>query len=415
MFNNQVLVILLAQGAPESRLGKATGKRLQLLHPVRRTRLRARQLLQVLVHMRHHLQRRPGRRRVPFFRNARAALVARAAVIGGEAGLHHHRLTQTVRRQALLGNHLQHAVRRLPQQLHRGRLFLELEELQREGIRPATQQIQGLLHLANFRAAAHPPVDQHRLRIIDKKADAVLALHDEFVRASVRRDDRALPACRKLRRSHLQRVRTVGTKVEIHLGVHPVEPHLLQRLVLLLVLFRRLFFSGLGRIGSRLRLGNDHPVVKGLQAVNRPQCPVKPRTKPPHHIRHRGAVLGNGQPRQIKFRRLQPCLRLRRIKGVVNVSGHLLRILTHARSHIIVRHGAGDALRQRFSGAVAMQRLVVLVLHPFAILAMALDAQLLINHGTARLRCLGGQGRCLESASTNRRSHSQSDGIDEKH
>jgi hypothetical protein len=58
---------------------------------------------------------------------------------------------------------------------------------------------------------------------------------------------------------------------------------------------------------------------------------------------------------------------------ILNVSGG---IVTNAGAVVVVRHRPGNALRQRLHGAISLERLVVFVRHPFAVLAMARAAHL---------------------------------------
>ena len=77
-------------------------------------------------------------------------------------------------------------------------------------------------------------------------------------------------------------------------------------------------------------------------------------------------------------------------KGLVDVGRDLGRIVAHARAHIVVGHRAGDPLRQRFAAISAVQRLIVLVRHPLALLAVAIHAHLLVNRRTRMLLLLLG-------------------------
>jgi len=112
---------------------------------------------------------------------------------------------------------------------------------------------------------------------------------------------------------------------------------------------------------------------------------VEAGTKAAHEIGDRRAILLDGQSFEIEFRRMQAGLRPGRIKGLVNEGGHLGGILADARADIVIGHRAGNALGERFHRAVAVQRFVVFVRHPLALVAVALRTQFLVNR-RARVR-----------------------------
>ena len=104
-----------------------------------------------------------GRRLVPGLGDRSAALIAHAGVIGRELRGHDRDHRGTLGGERIRRDHLPAAVRRLPLQLHRGRLLLELEVVEPQWIRPPTEEECLGRSLAHRPAAADPKVDQGRL------------------------------------------------------------------------------------------------------------------------------------------------------------------------------------------------------------------------------------------------------------
>ena len=106
----------------------------------------------------------------------------------------------------------------------------------------------------------------------------------------------------------------------------------------------------------------------------------------PAPLRDRLAVLPVRQSRQSDSRRVQPRLRLQRIKRVIDIRRHRRRILPHTGLVIILRHGAPNERGQLRKRLAPIERLIVLSLDPLPLLPMALRTLSPVNHRPRVLR-----------------------------
>ena len=119
-----------------------------------------------------------------------------------------------------------------------------------------------------------------------------------------------------------------------------------------------------------------------ILALQTPLACRSPRRTPvqlPQPVRHRIPELPHRQARHFRPHRPLPRPRLRRIKRLVNVSRHRHRILAVAQFRLVLRHGFINPARQRRQRPVPIKRFLVFIIHPHALLPVALDAKLPVN------------------------------------
>ena len=383
------LLLLLGQRSAEGGFHQGEGKILQLLRAIRRAFFRAGEFVQIFHHM---LGSGDGGVRgglIPAFGNGSAALIAHAAVIRRKARAHDHEFTRTLGAQRMLRDDFRHAMRWLPPQLDGGRLLLEFEMIQPQPVGATTHQEEALLLLTHRGASAHPGIDQGIVftHVIDPQPRAVFRLEGEFIHARLRCQHAAFPGVLKLIRLHLLLVRAVGTKVECHLRIHTIK-----------LVVRALGFDAFFRCGIHRRLtglGQFRATIIALQSCFSTDGAIKsrPHAETPDQVHHRSAILRDGQSAQILVRRMTARLRCTRIKGIINVRRHLLRILSHAGALLVLRHRALDLTRQRLQREIARERIIILVLHALTLGPVALLAHLLVNDGTRMLGCVSGRSQ----------------------
>ena len=148
------------------------------------------------------------------------------------------------------------------------------------------------------------PRIENWLLTVDPQLDAVLGLDDEFIRARLGRENGAPPARGKFLRLEAFALRGTCAPVEIHRAFHTIKG-------LLFVVVAASFVPCAGEAAL---------FIEGA-------CTPE---KFPHQIRDALLVLPASESADHHPRRLVARLRVRRIEGVVNILGHLRRILAHA-------------------------------------------------------------------------------------
>ncbi len=378
------ILLLIGERTPEGGLDKDAGELAQLFRTVGRAGFGLRQLVEILHHMLGGGDGGLGDRLLPFFGNGRAALVARAAVVGGEAGVNDHQLARARAARGTRGQQLPHAVRRPPPQLKGGGCLLEFEMLQQELVGAPSDEEDAFFLLAHLRPCAYPAVNE-RVRlvvVIDPETEAVFRLHRKLMHPCLARNDAAFKAALELLR--LQRLGHGAALAPVK-GDHRL--HALDGFVGPLFL-DAVLRCRVHRLFPRLR--QLHAAVDGLQPRLAPERAVEARAhaEAPDEVGHAVAVLRRCEARQIPRGRVDARLRLRRVKGVVDVLGHRFRVFAHAGVLVVLRHRLFDLARQCLKRSLADERLVIPSLHALAAVAVAFEALFVIDGlpGMRRLR-----------------------------
>ena len=119
-------------------------------------------------------------------------------------------------------------------------------------------------------------------------------------------------------------------------------------------------------------------------------------------------MLGNGKPAQLDLGRMKTCVSGRRIKGIEDVGGDLLRVLADTCAFIVFRHGALDFPSKGGEREFTGQGIIVFAIDPLSVLAMAFEAKLLVNH---RAGVVGGM-KSQASEEQDRRAPSKAKGCE---
>ena len=292
---------------------------------------------------------------VPGLGNRRATLVTNAAIVRRKSGRHDERFRHGRGPQIAVGQRFVDGPLRLsPPQRDRRGLFLEFEVVQPQRVGAATEQLNRLAEF-DARARSHPGVDQSGLRIVHEQPGAVLGLQDEFVFASLRRDDRAVPANRELGRLDLGRIGARVAKLKEHRRIDAFQYAVVAAGLPLLVVFRTQSRRGWPR---------------GL------------RPESSEEIGERLLILPHRQTRQLDTRRLTAGLRGRRIKRVVNVSGGSPRVLSDTQFGRVFRHRVVNQFREFVNRLIPNQHVRVVLRMPFAFHPMATCALIRVDHAS---------------------------------
>lgn len=252
----------------------------------------------------------------------------------------------------------------------------------------AADEINRLFFLANLRPGAHPAINQRITvgGVVDPEAETVFRLHSKLVKPCLAGDDGAVKTVLEL----------LGLQGLLHRAVRPpVEGddglQLFNRLVRpfgLDAFVRRgvhWLLAGLGQLDS---------TVGGLQALLGPDGTVEARPHPEasDHVHDAVAELIDRQACKILGGRVGARLGFGRIKGPVNILGDEPGILGRGFFRIILGHRAINLTGERLDVFFTRQRLVILILHALAAVAMAVGAELLIQRLAGMLDGSGRRG-----------------------
>ncbi len=220
---------MVAERPPEGPGCEGRGELFEFVGPVGAVSLRAGEVLDMVDCVVGNLHASGRGRREPFRRHARAPLVADRLVIGREGRLDDEHLGAFEGYQAALGHRFEHAVRRLPEQLHRGvrrmlvllvNALIGLREFEPQRIAAAAEQ-QDVRLVVGLVARLHVGIDERRLvpGRVEGELGRVLGADHKLIDARLGRHDRTGPADREAVGLEPFRVGALEAEVEIDLRV----------------------------------------------------------------------------------------------------------------------------------------------------------------------------------------------------